>query len=514
MRSYFNKKSSIFIKNKEILIKFLTDFIKKESSNTNKCFNYKTIFLSNIIIQGLFNEQSNYIFVSIFNKDVNIIERKLFLMHIFFAYKNLYLKLTKSLDNKESLFSLIFLEIFLVPLMHNFDNVYKQLEKKIDLILFDNSEYLTSLLIDLNTKEIICDLGTLLQKHYKVSILQFQNRKEIIEELVFHGLVLKKNYIKSIDKKIDLIYNSKKIELRATFPKPLFIIKFIPTLQGTIIIHLFNQYKLAKVKKVGHLYPNEVVYEKYREVDVSFFNLLSEVDENNFFQINDIEKFFFEYFLLLGNNIKEVNVEQKPNYSKIMTYKNRDYNLLYLNKEVLKLIKNIIMEYFKDEKDLLSKIKKNLNQLYEKPLISATERNNSEKNSLEFTYKNFINEFNSIEFNNNNYFINLNDINIFLPDSFSNVNEYSDLNLTKENFNKIKRNITTSKYDNLKNNLNIYSNSSIFGLNSNEKRIDTKEGQSEIYSTNEPFVSEATNIDFKSDLSKDESAFKSILQKK
>ena len=46
MRSYFNKKSSIFIKNKEILIKFLTDFIKKESSNTNKCFNYKTIFLS------------------------------------------------------------------------------------------------------------------------------------------------------------------------------------------------------------------------------------------------------------------------------------------------------------------------------------------------------------------------------------------------------------------------------------------------------------------------------------
>ena len=512
MRSYSNTKSSIFTKNKEILIKFLTDFIKKEPSNTNKCFNYKTIFLSNIIIQGLFNQQSNYIFVSIFSKDVNIIERKLFLLHIFLAYKNLYLKLAKSLDNKESLFSLIFLEILLVPLIHNFDNVYKQLEKKIDLILFDNSEYITSLLIDLNTNEIICDLGTLLQKHYKVSILQFQNRKEIIEELVFHGLALKNNYIKSVDKKIDLIYNSKKIELRATFPKPLFIIKFVPTLQGTIIIHLFNQYKLAKVRKVDQQYPNAVIYENYREVDVSFFNLFSEIDENHFFQINLIEKFFFEYFLLLGNNIKEVNVEQKSNYSKIMTYKNRDYNLLYLNKEVLKLMKNIIMEYFKDEKDLLYKIKKNLNQLYKNPLISTTERSSSEKNPLEFTYNNFINEFNSFEFNNNNNFINLNDINIFLPDNFSNVNEYSDLNLTKENFNEIKRNITTSKNENLKNNLNIYSNSSIFG--SSEKRIDTKEGQSEIYSTNEPFVSEATNIDFKSDLSRDESAFRSILQKK
>ena len=113
-----------------------------------------------------------------------------------------------------------------------------------------------------------------------------------------------------------------------------------------------------------------------------------------------------------------------------------------------------------------------------------------------------------------NNFIYLNDINILLPDNFSNVNEYSDLNLTKENFNEIKRNITTSKNENLKNNLNIYSNSSIFGFNSREKRIDTKEGQSEIYSTNEPFVSEATNIDFKSDLSRDESRFRSILQKK
>ena len=455
MKSFSNAKNPLFNKNKDIFKKFLSVFIKNEPKNTNKCFNYKTIYLSKIIIQGLFNQQCNYNFVSIFSKDVNFIQRKLFLLHMFFAYKNLYLKLSKSLENNENLFSLIFHEILLVPLIHNFDNVCKQLEKKIDLILFDNAEYISSFLIDLKTNEIICDIGNLFQMEYKTSALQFQNRKEIIEELVFHGLNLKNNYIKSIDKKIDNLYNSKKIELRATFPKPLFIIKFLPTLQGTIIIHLFLQYKLAKVRKIDPQYPTAIVYENYKEVDISYFNLFAEIDENIYNQINVIEKFFFEYFLLLGNNIKEMNVNKNKVELQIMTYKNRDYNLLYINKEILKLMKRIIMEYFKDEKDLIDKLKnkliqennKNSSLLFEGPLITKTERidtnnnNNNNNNNdnynnnsniyinpLEFTYNKFINEFNSIKYNNNDL-VKLNDINIFLPENFSNVNEYSELNL-------------------------------------------------------------------------------------
>ena len=61
---------------------------------------------------------------------------------------------------------------------------------------------------------------------------------------------------------------------------------------------------------------------------------------------------------MLGNNIKEINGEENKNNSKIMTYKNRDYNLLYLNKDIIKIIKNILMDYNKDEKDLIYKLKK------------------------------------------------------------------------------------------------------------------------------------------------------------
>ena len=202
-------------------------------------------------------------------------------MHIFFAFKNLYLKFSKILDNNESLFSLIFNEILIGPLINNFDNAYIQLSKKIDLIIFENSEYITSFLFDLNENKIIFDLGNLFQKNYKSSFFNFQNNKEIIEELAFHGFNLKNNFIKSIDKKIDVISNCKKIELRATFPKPLFIIKFRPIFQGATIIHLFYQYKLAKAKKTNPLNPIIFYFDKYKEIDISFFNLLEEIENDN-----------------------------------------------------------------------------------------------------------------------------------------------------------------------------------------------------------------------------------------
>ena len=199
--------------NKEILKNFILNFIKKDLNDTsiNKCFYFKKIYLSNIIIESLFSQNSNYIFICFFNKNTKSIQRKLFLLHIFFAYKNLYLKFSKILDNNESLFSLVFNEILIGPLIKNFDNVIIQLSKKIDLILFENSEYITSILFDLNENKIIFDLGNLFQNNYKSSFLKFQNKKKIIEELAFHGLILKNNFIKSFDKKIDNRTNCKKL---------------------------------------------------------------------------------------------------------------------------------------------------------------------------------------------------------------------------------------------------------------------------------------------------------------
>lgn len=168
IKSFTNLKSSVLAQNKITLKKFLENFIKINTPiEENKSYGFKTIFLPSMIIEGFFSQFSDNIFVCIFNKDVNSNQRKLFLLHIFFAYKNLFLKFSKILDNNDTIFSLVFHELLLGPLIHNFDSAYMQLSKKIELVLYENTEYITSYLVDLYKEKIICDIGNLLYNNYK-----------------------------------------------------------------------------------------------------------------------------------------------------------------------------------------------------------------------------------------------------------------------------------------------------------------------------------------------------------
>ena len=520
--------------------------VKYNSHNINKSYEYRTIYFLSLKIQAIFNKYTNNVYICIFNLKKGIIPIKLFLLHISICYKNIYLKLSKSIEKNESLFALVFSEILFIPLMHNFDNVYGQLKRKIDLVLFGNSEYISSMMIDLNTNKIINDIGNLFQKNYKSSFLQYTNRNIILEEIIFHGLNLKQNYSKSYDKNLDKIENSLKLELRSTFPKLLFIIKFFPIFKGIVLVHYFNQYKLSKTLIKNPNNPNVFIYDNYKEVDIAFFNLLGQLDENNLEYIKKIEKFFFEYFFILGNNSKE-NIS-----TDLMTYKGKDYNLLYINKEILQLLKQIIMEYFKDEKDLIFKIKKKLLEEYQNQvnnnniqsdliqensvtksdkINSKNNINNEEKNLLEFSYQDFLKEFRenllvkNKNTNNNNESVGLNDINVLLPDDFSNINEYSELNLTKNNLNILKRNIVTTTLESQNKEFSIYNNNGIMTTKNLKTEVDNKvapifinepfnKDAINISNNNEPFKIDVTYISNNIEPSKDEWGFKSILAEK
>ena len=515
--------------NKKLLQNILSKLIKYNYANsTNQSYYFRTIYLSTITIQAIISNNSKNIYICIFNKKEGILPSKLFLLHISICYRNIYLKLCKNLENNENLFSLIFSQIFFIPLMHNFDRAFKKLKRKMDIILFGNSEYITSFIVDLGQHEIAFDIGNLFHKNYKSEFLQYINKKDILKEISFHGNNLKNNYLKSNDKKTDKFDNSLKIELRATFPKPIFIIKFFPILNGIVIVHLFNQYKLSKTQIQNPNNPNAFIYDSYKEVDIAFFNLLEKLEPNNLEQINIIEKFFFEYFLILGNNCKDT--ENIP--SNLITYKSRDFDLIYLNKDILKLIKEIIMEYYKDEKDLIYKVKRKLFEENEKEnknknenenkktliietSISKSERENTQnnnddninvniKNPLEFTYKNFIKEFRNIKINNSES-VSVNDVNIVLPGDLSNVNEYSELNLSKDNMGIINRYIVTNRNTTRKDSseYNIYNNYDI--ITSDIKNIKTNADNEAIPSnTNEPFNIDITSIANKIEISKDE----------
>lgn len=107
-----------------------------------------------------------------------------------------------------------------------------------------------------------------------------------------------------------------------------------------------------------------------------------------------------------------------------MKIKNIDYNLVYFKKEILKIFKDIIVEYYKDENDLIYKLKKKLkeendkvnNNIMIEETLSSRILNATEKNPLELSYNNFIKNFKFIELNHklkSNEILGLNDINLY-----------------------------------------------------------------------------------------------------
>ena len=573
------------------------------------CYNYKIIYLSSIVIQALVNFDNNNIFIGIFSKNNNNknIYNKLFLLQIAIAYRNTFCKLNKFLPSDKNLFPLIFSEIFFIPFLHNFNRVFSLISKKIDLVLFGNSEYISSILFDLQTREIIYDTGFLVQKNYRTSTLDFSKKNKIMDEINFFGQKLKNNYFKSSDKNLDKIENCIKLELRATFPKPLFIIKFFPILKGVLLIHVFHQYKLSKIQ-INSMINGENIYERYKEIDAVFFDLYSKIEEFNAKEIIYIEKFIVEYFLILGSNIKEIGRNVGNMNKNLMTYKSKEYDLIYLNKQILQIIKDCIGQFYLNKNqnnninDLIYKLKNKFGNEYEKykkeDLNNINNINNNSnnikeediqtksdkinlncnineninsnlnineyynnlnkhKNILELTFINFIKEFDinlinqknnknnsEIENNdNNNNIINTNDINIQIQGDYSNVNEYSNLNLSKDNLDLIKRTIITSatranliSKTNSKANTNTYSNTNLINnINNNEnnaniygnyellssetRNMKTEEDKGEFpLNKDEPFKIDVTsiqnNIENNIETSKEESEFKSILIEK
>ena len=306
------------------MLKNIFEKMIKINNNMNPSYYFKTIYFSQFIILALVNLDNNNIFVIIVNnnkiQNQNAIN-KLFLLHVAISYRNIYNKLSKYLLNDKNLFPLIYSQIFFVPFLNNFAKVFSSVTKKIDFVLFGNSEYISSVLFDLNNKKIIYDTGYLIQKNYKSNFIDFSKKNKILGEIDFFGQKLKNNYLKSGDKNLYKIENCIKIELRATFPKPLFIIRFYPILKGVLLIHVFHQYKLSKIQIENPLSNGEYIFEKYKEIDACFFDFFNKLEEINIKEVYNIENFFFEYFFILGNNIKEIGKNTGNINKNLMTYK-------------------------------------------------------------------------------------------------------------------------------------------------------------------------------------------------
>ena len=104
---------------------------------------------------------------------------------------------------------------------------------------------------------------------------------------------------------------------------------------------------------------------------------------------------------------------------------------------------------------------------------------------------------------------------MIIPGDLTNINEYSELNLSKDNIKMINRYIVnnTSRIANKDKEINIYNNNGIITSETNNLKtgIENIDNEGININTNEPFNIDLTSIDNNIEISKDEWGFRSIL---
>ena len=338
-------------------------------------------------------------------------------------------------------------------------------------------------IIDASTQSIIFDLR---QTQNRKNNYKYYNKDLLIKEILFQSNKLYQYYLNSYKNN-----NSKTktkyllFECTSTFPRLLFIFKFIPVLKGLIVIHLYHQKKLSQ-KKTSN----------YHETEITFCSPENHNKNSQEFQYCEpkklvlINKFLEEFYL----------TTRKIDLFRIVS---NDKKFKYFNYLAINAINSISMkDSINTDIDAIfnainEKIDEQILESNKKPeLITNTEENNFDKildidisNFYKNLYKEKKNDKNEIKYelpnNNENSSINT-------RIQYDNQSEDNYI-LTRNNINiVIDNNLsdTKTRYFNHLDNIHINHNINI-NNNSNHKKLKGKMIDSEISDS-----MNLTNIDF------------------
>jgi hypothetical protein len=324
--------NKIFQESKFIkLILNIINKLKRNEKNMKK-INFEKIINKNNIIEILQIEKINFYFIGIFlNNPVNHIT-KILLLHLVISYYNL----KKVVKIKEKLFKDIFKELFLIPLIKNFEFLYLKISKRKNIILSNNIEYQTSLLLELSSNKILFDTPNSSKKNLFQSI---SKNNKLWEEILYHCHQLKQNYEKEnffISNEENLKNYLIKLECRATYPRKIFLIKFIPILKGCCLIHVYNQYKLSKTQTnhicIQTITDNSTTGNGYKEFEIIYGYDVHELKFFENIELKKMENCFIEYFTC------------SKDFKNEMYFFFENKQIKYINNEILKVINNELKE--------------------------------------------------------------------------------------------------------------------------------------------------------------------------
>ena len=370
--------------------------INKSNSNTiDNEFKFKNI--QNDKYKILFLIKNNNILVGTFPTTSSTQYQRLLLVHIFIAFINFkgdFLQISKKINDYEKydknnfvnlksfynkklnlsnendiLEILIFEYYFLKSLILHFSKVFNEMFKKEDLNL-KTTKFRNLYILDINTTSVILDMYKL-QKRKKNK--KFFKLKNLFDEIIYHSKHMYNEYIKENEMR----YNSTgsdfrfvKFECTSTYPRLLFIIKFIPILKGIAVIHVYSQKKLSRNNE------NNIQSEQginCKEVDLLFGSFIK--DNPNFEfkygapkKLDYIEKFLEEFYITGRNNLG------------IFRLTSSDKKYKYVNYSIINIINTFHMPNNVDIDKIFNDINKKIEEDYKR---EKNENNNKNSEDTE-----------------------------------------------------------------------------------------------------------------------------------
>ena len=217
-------------------------------------------------------------------------------------------------DNLDLLYIRIFENFLLLPIIKFFILITKNIFVRRNYYK-NGAIYKNLYLVEIDTGQILFSMENLYNLHngYHPNQNTILN-SYIWKEILYRGKMLKKEYTKNEGKILDFEDSQQyftRIEMRSTFPRMIFIIRFLPLLNGVLLI---NEYEWKT-------YSNEDISDdEYKEIDILNGSSLSKDNESELDDddddevllinepkfIKEREYFFINFFLSTNSNINDI----------------------------------------------------------------------------------------------------------------------------------------------------------------------------------------------------------------
>ena len=434
----FNTENKIPLDNYSNIIKNIIKINENSKIKKKTTLHYYLMGNENINIQILNIKNTDIYLLGAFDKSTHSSIRKIFLLHILLSFlnymgeKSWYIKrdfeinrngskksinsekkIINAYSNKSSiissdnnnylemnenndlLYSKIYEYFLLLPLIKFFVLISKNIFIRHNYYN-KGALYKNFYLVDLEAGQILFSLENIYGlnngEHPDRNILLNQL---IFEELLYQGKFLKKDYIKKYGKILDFIDYQQfyiRLEFKSTHPKLIFILRFLPLLNGILLI---QEYEM-KTYSIGNDDDEE---EDHKEIDILVGNSITRDEEtenededdealliNEPKFIKEREYFFINFFLSTNSNINNI-------------FYLKNSQIKYFSEDVLNIINKIINKNISESANInIENILLNINnELYNEYLQINYKK---EKNPILISSKKVI--YKKIKYNLNN----------------------------------------------------------------------------------------------------------------